>query len=745
MFELVNKNKIVNTIKNISLILGLCLLITACNKSNKKDYTSLKTNLPKATFVGSKSCLACHKKEYNSWKGSNHQQAMQIADSTTILGNFNKSTFVHKNVKSTFFKKDGNYFVNTKGHNGKYQDFKIAYTFGVTPLQQYIIKFPKGSYQCLLTAWDSKKNKWFQLQPDSAIKPDEWFHWTGGAMKWNTMCADCHSTNLQKNFNSETNSYKTTYSEINVSCEACHGPSSLHVDYYKKQSKGKNPPVLYMNPSLNSKDLVDKCARCHSRRTQLTNYFDYKGRFFDHYSPSLLTDPIYELDGQIKGEDYVYGSFVQSKMYHNGVSCKDCHNVHTLKLKKTGNNLCLTCHKPKYNTTEHYFHKLNTAGSQCVNCHMPGKNYMGNDFRRDHSFRVPRPDQTVKYGVPNACNNCHKNKSAKWASDVVIDKKGSTRADHFSDFLLKGYAGDKTSFKKLFSNIRYPKIIRATAINQYANKPLTQNELNDLLMLLKDSSALVRREVINLYEKQNVRRIANHIKPLLKDSMRMVRIAAARYFNIIPQDLSSDKDFKNANNDYLTELNVNADFASDQHQIGIYQQSKGQIYLAIKAYKKALEIDNYYNLSRMNLALIYYQQGQVATSEKLYLKVIQQEPEFSYAYNMVGLLYNEIGQKQKAKKYLDLACKKQPKIMKAFYNYALLLQQENKNLESIKVLESGLKSFPDNENLLYVRLIGEINLKLINKSINTCNLLLKLNPNNANYLKILDDLKNYQQ
>jgi len=734
-------DQIIHTIGSVYLFIVLFLLINACGKKEKDTYTAIEKTITESTFAGSNSCKSCHEEQFSRWQNSHHDQAMKIADSITILGNFDNSTFIHKNVKSSFFKNGKDYFVNTVGPDGKYHDYRIEYTFGFTPLQQYIVKFPDGAYQCLLTAWDSVENKWFHLQPNLDIIHDEWINWSGGSQRWNTMCADCHSTDLQKNFDSELKTYNTTYSEINVSCEACHGPSGSHVSYYEKFPNGRNPPDLYLGKTINSKELVDKCARCHSRRAQITKVFDYKGDFFDHYIPSLLIDPIYELDGQIKDEDYVYGSFVQSKMYHNGISCKDCHDVHSLKLKKTGNDLCLTCHIPKYNTPEHHFHKENTDGAQCINCHMPGKMYMGNDFRRDHSFRVPRPDQTVKYEVPNACNGCHTDKSATWAVDFINKKYGTERADHFSDHLLKGYFDDNTSFKKVFSNTKYPELSRATALNQYTNQQLSQDEFNDILVYLKDSSALVRREVIHSFDKIGIANISTHITPLLNDSIRMVRISAARYFNTIGEQSETDVNFKNANQEFLDEMDMNADFASGQHQIAIFQQTKGNIDLAIKAYQRAIEIDDNYNMSRMNLALLYYQQGIISTSEELYLKVIEQEPDFGYSYYMLGLLYNETGQIIKALEYLATACEKVPLNINAFYNYALLLQKENKNNESIEVIERALKSFPKNEKLLYVRLIGEINLKHLDKAIETCHLLIALNPNNVNYLKILDDLK----
>jgi len=271
-------NSIFSFVKILNGIVCLFALI-GCN-TDKNTYTSYNSlDYKEANFVGSVSCKSCHHEEFNDWQNSHHDQAMKIADSTTILADFNNTSFSNHNVKSTFYKKDGGYYVKIEGDKGDFQEYKIVYTFGVTPLQQYIIEFPNGAFQCLQTAWDTEKNVWFDLQKDLELKSDEWIHWSGGAMRWNTACADCHSTDVRKNYDEASNTYNTTFIEINVGCESCHGPSSEHIRFYEDSLEGI-PPKLYMPKDMLSTELVDKCARCHSRRSQLTKYFDYKGHFF---------------------------------------------------------------------------------------------------------------------------------------------------------------------------------------------------------------------------------------------------------------------------------------------------------------------------------------------------------------------------------------------------------------------------------------------------------------------------------
>jgi predicted CXXCH cytochrome family protein len=389
------------------------------------DWYAVIPESSQATYVGRESCVACHQQQADLFHGSHHDLAMDLATDQTVLANFENQSLTAFGQESRFFRDGEKYMVHTEGPDGKMTDFQVKYVFGVEPLQQYMVEFdrPAGMpepelsrLQVLSLCWDTQKKKWFQLQPPDVkekIEPGDPLHWTGRTQCWNTSCADCHSTNLQKNFDLNQLVYHTTFSEIDVSCEACHGPGSHHVKQANSWSLFWDRKQGYGLARLKGEDAtaqIETCAKCHSRRGGIQEGFCGGQAFHDFYTNELLSEQTYHDDGQIKDEVYVYGSFLQSKMYHKGIRCTDCHDPHSAKVKYDTNQLCTSCHAHpagKYDVPSHHRHKEGSTGSRCVECHMPETTYMAVDPRRDHSLRIPRPDLSVQHGTPNACTQCH--------------------------------------------------------------------------------------------------------------------------------------------------------------------------------------------------------------------------------------------------------------------------------------------------------------------------------------------------
>jgi cytochrome c553 len=261
-----------------------------------------------ATFVGRSACIDCHRDQDHAFAGSHHDKAMQLASDDTVLGDFNDATLEHDGMVSRMYRDAERFMVHTEGETGEMEDFEVKYVFGVYPLQQYMVEFDRDEslaeneiprVQVLRISWDAKQGQWFYLRPPDVkekLAHDDPLHWTGIMQRWQTMCADCHSTNLRTNFDVNTGRYHTTFSEINVSCEACHGPGSLHVQLAQSKRFFWDRRHGYALAKLKGDDpepQLQTCAPCHSRRGVVADSFVAGEKFHDFYNLELLRENIY--------------------------------------------------------------------------------------------------------------------------------------------------------------------------------------------------------------------------------------------------------------------------------------------------------------------------------------------------------------------------------------------------------------------------------------------------------------------
>lgn len=669
----------------IVLLATSFVVLDACNNKGEKRINETENN-----YVGAEKCMACHTKEYKDWLRSNHFHAMEEAKPSSVKGNFNQTSYTSDKVSYSFWTKDSGYYFSEKEDGGKADTFKVRYTFGYHPLQQYLIEQAGGKLQTSRFSWDTKQQKWFHQYKGSTIAKTDWLHWTQGAQNWNTMCAACHSTGVNKAYNEGKDAFQTSFAAVNVSCESCHGMGKLHTQNPKENT-------------LSSLPVLNTCAPCHARKTDLQANLETGVELLNHFVPQVISSEFYEPDGQIKEEDFELGSFMQSKMYKNGVSCNNCHQPHTGKLLKAGNALCLNCHEPKYDSKAHHFHAQNTEGSSCVNCHMPQKTYMGNHVRHDHSFRVPRPDQSMVYKTPNTCNSCHAEKSAQWAANEISKRFGSTRKPHFSDYLLPGSKPGKTQLTSLFTLLNDTSesgIVRATALLYLG----LSNNNSAVLNYLSDKEPMVRYQVAHALKYLNPELWVNKAGLLLKDPIKAVRIAAAASYhtlpdNLIPQELKPV--YLSANEENKAFLNSKTDFASGNMMKAEHLMQEGAYPEAIKYYERGLAKDNQLHESRTNLAIAYSAIGQPQEAVRV-LEVAQQYAPLNGEINyQLALVYFQQGNKNKAKDNFEKALKKDYLSASLYYNYTLFLKEEKQLAMAEKITKLGLKKFPGNDKLNY--------------------------------------------
>ena len=503
-----------------------------------------------ASMVDEQRCQACHATESRQWQGSHHQRAMELPSAQTVLGDFNDVTFKSDKETTRFFRKDHEFWVNTPGPDGQPADFKVAYTFGFTPLQQYLLALPGGRLQPLGVAWDTEKQQWFHLYPGQGIDASNALHWTKTAQNANYMCIECHTTGFKRHFDDQSNRFASHWQALGVGCQSCHGPASGHLNWAAKAdpadaTRGFEKPLL---SQVDNRGQVETCARCHALRSPLGDGYQHGNALLDDYLPSALTAAQYEVDGKIKGEVFEYGSFTQSKMFAKGVACTDCHNPHSTALKASGNAVCTQCHNPAgktaapgvdgrglkakdYDSPAHTKHPAGSPAAQCTACHMPGKFYMGNDFRHDHSFSVPNPAQSKALGTPDACMGCHRESQ----SDRVIEQFNALYPDskpHDGGYALaldqarKGSAGAARALQAQLARSDLPAIRRAALLAELGNYPSAQ-ALTLISNSLKSPDGEVREAAVRaLPAMASAQQVGQQLTPLLRDPLRAVRLAA---------------------------------------------------------------------------------------------------------------------------------------------------------------------------------------------------------------------------
>jgi tetratricopeptide (TPR) repeat protein len=722
------------------LVALVSLLATSCSEAQSKNASEdviqqtgqVSTYLPGTPeYVGRKTCQSCHAEEDALWQGSHHDLAMEEATAETVLGDFNDASFTIDGRTSTFTKKDGKYFVKTEDKDGKLGQFQIKYTFGVIPLQQYLIEFPDGRMQTLGIAWDSRPaeqggERWFHLYPRNTPPPGDALHWSGIDQTWNYQCAECHSTNLKKGYDSKTDRYQTTWSEIDVSCEACHGPASNHLLWAEKPEgweevadKGlvvnfderknvawtldaESGTARRNKPLSEERKEQNVCARCHSRRGILSEEYQYGKPLLDTHRLSLLTADLYYPDGQILDEVYVHGSFLQSKMYHAGVTCSDCHETHSLKLRAEGNGVCLQCHAgEKFNVPDHHKHEMDTPGASCVECHMPETNYMVIDPRRDHSMRIPRPDLSVSLGVPNACNRCHSVQTNEWAVEQMKAWYGEIRNDwqNFSLILEAARQGNPAALpalEKLVGSKQMPAIIRATLLLEY-ERYLSPSSLQFLVDALYEEDPLIRLSAIRILTSIDPGFRVQLLMPILDDPVRAVRLEATRQLVDVPRSRLNSKQMEKlsrAFEEYEASLQVNADRPEALSQLGVFYAAQGRQDEAKQVYQRAIELDKQFSGAYLNQADLLSGNNQEAEAMKLLkqgMAVLPNDPNLHYA---LGLSYVRAKRYEEALPVLAEAAKLAPENARYPYVYAIALHSTGNMDKAIGTLEQALLRHP---------------------------------------------------
>lgn len=699
-------------------------------------FLSLWTSAPAgaveaASFVGSQACAACHPKPFADWSASHHAAAMQIASEKTVRGDFDNAVFRQGDVETRFFRRNGGFFVHTPGPDGKPGDFEIKYTFGVAPLQQYLIEQPGGRLQAFGVAWDTRPKaeggqKWFALAPD-APPPGDPLHWTGLDQTANFQCIFCHVTDFRKNYDPATKSYASAWVELGVGCEACHGPAARHLAWAQAKTPGDDQKgfgwrlaphdasVWTANPQatasrtepLASRQEFLMCAGCHARRAQFSDDPEKIARFHDAFHPSTLAPGVYHPDGQQRAEDYAFGSFAQSKMFSAGVTCSDCHEPHSGTLRLPGDAVCGQCHAPKiFASPTHSHHQPDSPGARCAACHMPTTDYMVVHARPDHSIRIPRPDRSVTLGVPNACDSCHADKGAVWAAAALknwgMDKNPG--AQNFAEAFAaadKG-AGRSADLIAIARDDGQSAIARASALGRLAEEPSPES-IVAAIELTGAEDPLIRLEAVDLLSGVAPASRVAPLAPLLSDPSAVVRRAAARALAgpsepYVPAERRAAFDAALA--EYVAGENFNADRPESRANLGALALSRGDVAGAENFYRAALELDPSFSPAALALADILRGRGDEAGAEAQLRQALAASPRAAPLYFALGLSQVRQGHKAEALESLRRAAELAPEDAHFAYVYGVALHGAGQGGEARKILTEALAKRPSDREIL---------------------------------------------
>ncbi|WP_108681584.1 tetratricopeptide repeat protein [Methyloceanibacter sp. wino2] len=706
------------------------------------------------SFVGTETCIGCHQEVGTLWQPSQHAHAMAHATVDTVLGDFSGTTFDYYGTTSWFFKKDGKFFVETDGPDGILDTFEVKYTFGLDPLQQYLIEFPDGRVQALTIAWDSRPaaeggQRWFHLYPDEKIGHDDPLHWTKLNQNWNFMCAECHSTGVAKNYDPKTKRYHTTWKEITVGCEACHGEGSAHVVWAEEGAKAsaddnalgllvrfderkgvswsldpKTKQPKRSAPPMSVRKEVEMCGRCHARRGILSEAFVPGHPLADSHQVALISRGLFQADGQMLDEVYNYSQFKQSKMFAAGVTCSDCHDPHSARLRAPAAEVCTQCHAGSYAEPSHTHHQGADAPN-CISCHMPAREFMVIDTRHDHSFRVPRPDLSVILGVDNACTDCHTDKTAAWAAKSIEDWYGPER---------KGYQNFGPAFHAAWTSApdaaallaavaeddAVPAFVRASAVEELTAYP--SERTGDVVRKgLSDPDPLVRLAALDHLETASGEQLWPLIAPLLDDPVRGVRGGAGFLLAGTPEPNLSEADrtrLEKAEKEFVAAQMLNADRPESQSLLARYYIRKGELDKAESAYKTALDLSPHFTPGAVNLADLYRAQGRDEEGIAVLREALRLSPNDGGLHHALGLALVRQKMSDEAIAELARAAELEPDRVRYTYVYAVGLNSIGKRAEAIAALKSGLERHPQNADVLtalvnYSRAEGDLKGALV--------------------------------
>ena len=725
------------------LLVSVALIMVSCSQRNRGEGTG--------EFSGSESCIECHEKFYELWSPSHHGKAMEPINAAYMVSK-------HLPQSGEFSLEGKKYKIELGDSTMKMQeideqstkDYPIVWALGGKNVSYFLTDLGNGKLQTIPLAFDHNENSWYN-NPESAIRhfpdhsmtADAALPWKDRMYTFNTSCYSCHVSQLQTNYNLANDSYHSTWKEPGINCETCHGPSADHVRVEQlAKKKGKQPEdiKIIVTKTFTKEQHNASCAPCHAKMRPITPGYTPGDRYFDNYDLTTFENTDFYPDGRDLGENYTYTQWNQNKCMLNGdLHCVICHTSSGRdRYKDNPNAACLQCHNNRSeNLSAHTGHKADSEGSVCINCHMPETQF-GHMTRHDHSFRPPMPEATIRYGSPNACNLCHKDKSPEWAAKIVKERKKDsiqTETLQWADLIQQARHSEWKNLDDMLA-----------VISEKKYDPIVQNSLVRLLGMSQDEkkwpvlmdaavnnpSPLVRSSAAAGLLDNTTEEVKNTLIRACNDEYRIVRVAAALPLASFPPEnfSSEDTDIVNkATNEYMTSLVTRPDDWSAHYNLGIYYQNKGETARALESYETAARLYPESILPLINSSVLYSYMGNNEKAEQNLRKVLETDPENEAANLNLGLLLAELGRLDEAESALKTALEANPKEQAvAAKNLSVIVGQRGDLEKAVSYAETAWKIRPDNPEYGYTLAFYYMQNNQKEKAVSLLKKVLDLNP-----------------
>ncbi len=669
-----------------------------------------------AGYTGSSACRSCHAQFYALWSTSHHGLAMQPFTSDLAKRSL-PPQLEPIAIGERRYRADTAAGEVVEESAGRSRRYPIQWVMGGKNVFYLLTPLERGRLQVLPVAFDLGTRAWFDTAlsavrhlPNQTDRP---LDWTDRAFTFNTSCYGCHVSQIAKNYDPATDSYRTTWTEPGINCESCHGPAAEHVGLMKSLPSGQKPadPRIIVTRRLTPDQMNDLCATCHAKAPALTGSFRPGDRFFDHYDLATLENADFYPDGRDLGENYTFTSWLMSPCLASGrLDCNKCHTP-SGRMRLVGdrvNEACLPCHADQVKSVaEHSHHPAGSPGSRCFDCHMP-KTTFALMARSDHSMRPPAPAATLAFGSPNACNLCHSDRDARWADALVRQwSKRDLQKPLVEQAALIDSARkrDWSRLGAMLAEIERPGAgaIEKTALLRLLDGCEDPRKWPVLLARLKDPSPLVRSAAAAGLAGAPSPDVARALVSATADSYRLVRIRAAQALAGRPLEGASDEQraaLGRAMAELEASLSSRPDDWSQHFNLGNLLAERGDQERALTELEQAARLEPKTILPLVNAALVASALGRNDQAEASLRRALVLEPESPAAHLNLGLLLAETGRAPDAERELRRALELDGTLAAAAYNLCVLVSQD-RAAEGLSFCRRAAALRPDDPRYAY--------------------------------------------